>query len=145
MPEAEFGPATPFREYSFLSNPRTPKAVTESRVTVSLSGKAVRSKSSGTSITVSQVLTDETARHLLQPHQDVRVMVVDKILEVFTGFSKKSDTDRFYKRIRNYAGLWCCVHAHPGHIWYDMMFDITPRIDRHNRNWDGPWKLLTGP
>ena len=40
------------------------------------------------------------------------------------------------------------MHRNPGHIWYDMEFDIVPHVDRHNRKWDGgknKWKLVTGP
>lgn len=27
---------------------------------------------------------------------------------------------------------------------YDMWWDV-PHVDRHNRKWQGPWSLKTGP
>ena len=39
---------------------------------------------------------------------------------------------RFQKRTRIYTALWCCVNAHPGHVWYDMWWD-SQHTDRHNR------------
>eukprot|EP00976_Prorocentrum_cordatum_P069152 1179435-Prorocentrum_minimum.AAC.4 len=37
--------------------------------------------------------------------------------EVFGGFVAVEDGRRFHERLKTYAGIWCCIHAHPGHIW----------------------------
>lgn len=52
---------------------------------------------------------------------------------------------RFEERLRIYSSLWCCVNAHPGHVWYDFMWDTVPHTDRHGREQTGPWKPITGP
>ena len=57
-----------------------------------------------------------------------------------------ADAKKFSTRVKRYAGLWCCVFdAVPGHIWYDMEFDVVPHTDRHNRVWDTAWEPKTGP
>lgn len=63
------------------------------------------------------------------------------------GFEAPVDKTRFTERLRLSAGIWCCKRAHPGHIWYDMEYDLVPHKDRHNRVWDldNPWIPTTGP
>lgn len=52
--------------------------------------------------------------------------------------------DRFAARMRGYGSIWCCVHAHPGHIHYDLLWDV-PHVDKFNRVWNGTWEVKTGP
>ena len=54
-------------------------------------------------------------------------------------------TYRFEERLKEYSSLWCCVDAHPGHVWYDLMWDVVPHTDRHGRKQTGPWEPITGP
>lgn len=34
--------------------------------------------------------------------------------------------DKFRARVKQYVGIWCCIEAHPGHIYYDMYWDEKP-------------------
>ena len=52
---------------------------------------------------------------------------------------------RFQRRTEVYTSLWCCVDAHPGHVWYDMWWDQIPHEDRHKRQISDSWKPTTGP
>ena len=52
---------------------------------------------------------------------------------------------RFEERLKIYSSLWCCVNKHPGHVWYDFMWDVVPHTDRHGRAQSGPWQPVTGP
>ena len=52
---------------------------------------------------------------------------------------------RFEERLKIYSSLWCCVDKHPGHVWYDFMWDVVPHTDRHGREQKGPWQPITGP
>ena len=55
-----------------------------------------------------------------------------------------ADWDRFASRMRQYGSIWCCIHAHPGHIHYDLLWDV-PHFDKFNRVWNGTWEVKTGP
>ncbi|KAK3235360.1 hypothetical protein CYMTET_54441 [Cymbomonas tetramitiformis] len=75
-----------------------------------------------------------------------KVLAFDSMsVETFGGFADPKDLELFKKRTIQYAGLWCCIHAHPGHIWYDFWFDEIPHKDRHNRLWETPWVPKAGP
>ena len=52
---------------------------------------------------------------------------------------------RFQERGKIYTSIWCCVDRHPGHVWYDLFWDIEPHLDRHRRKMPIPWMPLTGP
>jgi len=58
-------------------------------------------------------------------------------------FHLTGDWDRFSQRMKTYASIWCCIHAHPGHIHYDMLWDV-PHTDKFNRIWT-KWEAKTGP
>lgn len=54
-----------------------------------------------------------------------------------------ADWTKFSARLRTYTSLWCCVNHHPGHVHYDMQFDV-PHVDKFNKKWDR-WEPTTGP
>jgi len=68
----------------------------------------------------------------------------EKKLDYFADANVKRE---FENKIINYCSIWCCKHAHPGHIWYDMSLDVLPHKDRHGRTFNEtyPWQALTGP
>lgn len=66
------------------------------------------------------------------------------MLGVWGGWALAEDRERFHRRVKDYAGIWCCKFAHPGHVWYDLLWDV-PHTDRHNRAMNGTWQLITGP
>lgn len=158
MPENEAGPNINFREYSFMENPLVPKEVRESEVTVELvkacGGDTACSQDgdepapSGVKKVVAEMnFSDVQIAHLLNNHKDAKVLKFSTMVGVFSGFEDTQKTERFSNRLKRYAGLWCCIHAHPGHIWYDMEFEVKPHTDRHNRIWGGEkqWEPTAGP
>lgn len=52
---------------------------------------------------------------------------------------------RFELRTKTYTSLWCCVDKHPGHVWYDLWWDVHPHRDRFDRLMPDPWVPITGP
>ena len=58
-------------------------------------------------------------------------------------FPLLGDWAKFALRMKSYASIWCCIHAHPGHIHYDMLWDV-PHTDKFNRIWT-KWEAKTGP
>lgn len=67
------------------------------------------------------------------------------MLGAFGGFADPAAAVRFQNRVKQYVSIFCCVNEHPGHIFYDFFFDVTPRTDRFNRAWTGKWEPLPGP
>ena len=90
--------------------------------------------------------TDVEIANLLSNHAGVKVLNFTSTLGAFGRHADAADAKKFSTRVKRYAGLWCCVFdAVPGHIWYDMEFDVVPHTDRHNRVWDTAWEPKTGP
>ena len=77
-------------------------------------------------------VSDVGAVKLFQPLRDVKILELTNIVGVFSGFEDQVVQTRFHRRIKEYTGIWCCISAHPGHIWYDLLWD-QPHTDRHNR------------
>jgi arabinosyltransferase len=155
--ENEFGPNVPFREYSFLDNPRMPARIRESVLTVELCQQG----EVGCADRVGPAeVRNGTVR--LQPglnDKQLRVALSDaaaryKVLKFRTMTSSlvahegRREREQFDRRIRMLASIWCCVHpapGKPGHVWYDMWWDTVPHTDLHNRVWTEPWHIVTGP
>lgn len=156
MPENEAGPNVDFREYSFFDNPSVPNKVLDSEVTVELvdacGGGAECSQGGGQAapksvkkIVAEKNFSDVNVVQLLENHKDAKVLKFSTMVGAFSGFEDPQKKEQFSNRLKKYAGLWCCIHAHPGHIWYDMEFDVIPHKDRHNRLWEKPWEPTAGP
>lgn len=159
--ENVMGKMLPFREYTFLQNPRMGKATLASRVEVEVcdAGEADAAcataasppKARAKSFKLAQGLKDADLAKIFEPFQKVKIISLNSIGTdggVFGGWSDPMVQSRFYKRATSMTGIWCCVNAHPGHIWYDMLWDMVPRPipDRHNRKRDGPWDYnVKGP
>lgn len=148
--EHHFGPPTPFRESSFLENPRTPRGVKEGRVLVDVAGTSKSPAGGGDAkyprVSVGFGTKEAGWREALGKHAGVKVVELTSLEPgTFGGFDDEATTTKFHNRLKLYAGIWCCHHAHPGHVWYDMLWDVIPHTDRHNRHWSGPWEPKTGP
>lgn len=115
---------------------------------------------------------DKEVKRIFRPLRRVKILEFSGIPPtLFAGWANEADKRRFYRRVREFGAIWCCVHAHPvrhishqamrcckgltlrllcgccrrqGHIWYDLLFDV-PHTDRHNRVFNGTFPLLTGP
>jgi len=95
-------------------------------------------------VNITAPLTDVDAKAVFAPLTTVKVLQFSSMLGLFGGFAEDATRERFYRRVRDYAGIWCCIHAHPGHIWYDLLYD-KDHTDRHNRHFNGTWHIVTGP
>eukprot|EP00887_Chlorella_sp_A99_P001666 scaffold8.g1666.t1 len=94
----------------------------------------------------SSFLNNTQAQHLKQSTVVVEVVEVrGGVARLWGGHSEAEAAKRFKRRLDVYGSIWCCVNAHPGHVWYDFFFDQVPHTDRHNRAVAGPWFPLTGP
>jgi arabinosyltransferase len=166
--ENEFGFNVPFREYSFLQNPRMPERVRDSVLTIEPCGGedvvggvgggaqggdcADGSRAAdvrGAAVRLQRNLTDAQLRAALGPLAErYSVLHFRGMAGMFGGHERGSDRLRFERRVRLLGSLWCCVKPEvgkPGHVWYDAQWDVVPHTDLHNRKWDEPWHIVTGP
>ncbi|KAK9813171.1 hypothetical protein WJX72_010080 [[Myrmecia] bisecta] len=155
MPAAEFGPDISYREFSFMNNTRLPATIAKSKLQVNICAAADASCSDGSSAAAEVTPGVVHLRPLLQDEQlltalkqaaaGVKVVHFNTMYNAFVGFANGADGVKFEKRTKQYTSIWCCVNAHPGHVWYDMWWDVQPHTDRHNRIIRGPWQPITGP
>jgi len=118
------------REYSFLDNPLTPPAVKHSQHNLTLPAPMSREAVEG-------ALKAEAAR-------TAKVLRIVQITDdVYQKALTQDEQASFQKRSMNYLGIWCCIQpltrGKPGHIWYDMMWDIIPHTDRWKQEWTTAW------
>lgn len=132
LPEAEFGPAIDFREYSFLQNPRLPKHVKNSFLEVQLCDhqsttcRVDRETRQGP-LRFPKHSSPEVFTEVFSLYKDVKVIQFSSMLDAFQGFTDKERETKFRNRVKRYVGIWCCVQSHdPGHIYYDMYWDEKP-------------------
>ena len=64
-------------------------------------------------VKLSTPVTDAAAVALFAPLRDVKILELTSIVGVFGGFADTAVQTRFYRRLREYTGIWCCIHAHP--------------------------------
>lgn len=46
---------------------------------------------------------------------------------------------------QDFTSHYCCVNKNPGHIWYDLFWDVGPHNDRFNRPIGEVWEPQCGP
>ncbi|KAL6771848.1 hypothetical protein ACKKBG_A28020 [Auxenochlorella protothecoides x Auxenochlorella symbiontica] len=56
-----------------------------------------------------------------------------------------SEVTSYNERMRSWAGAFCCVEGKPGHILYDLFWDVPGHINRFNKVQEGPWEPMPGP
>mmetsp|Transcript_8558 Transcript_8558/g.22534 ORF Transcript_8558/g.22534 Transcript_8558/m.22534 type:complete len:342 (+) Transcript_8558:952-1977(+) len=127
--EAGFKPER-IREYSFLSNKLTPHSVKTSQLNISLPPP----RGDGS---VRAALQDPAAKH-------AKVLrIIDPSPAVFQLVLSDAERASFVKRAHNYLGIWCCIRplerGKPGHIWYDLFWDVVPHKDRWGHEWQEAW------
>lgn len=59
--------------------------------------------------------------------------------------TRAEDWVKFSRRMAVATSLWCCVAQHPGHVHYDILYDVVPHTDRHGRVWNDLWVPTCGP
>ena len=84
-------------------------------------------------------------KEALGAFRGTKILHFSTMMNAFGGFDSPGTTAQFMEKIKHWTSIWCCVHAHPGHIWYDMLFDVKGHKDRHMRVWEGEWFPKTGP
>ena len=126
------------KEYSFLENPRLPEDVKSDAVIIK----------NGSTEGVKFPMTDKTLKAALgsDKYKDVKLLKFDNILDIFDGkaiYEDEIDNSKFFERVRHLTAIWCCVRPPekgvPGHIWYDIWFDVIPHQDRHMRMITKEW------
>ncbi|GAX79191.1 hypothetical protein CEUSTIGMA_g6631.t1 [Chlamydomonas eustigma] len=151
LSEEQHGPQIPFREYSFFQNPRMLPEVNKSRLTIEICPANTAGCSDGSTaaavqdgkIRVQEGLMSAQLKVALEAASSFKVLQFTTMNNAFKNFTKESDWSKFAARMRNYGSIWCCIHAHPGHIHYDMLWDV-PHSDKFNRPWT-TWETKTGP
>eukprot|EP00898_Chlorokybus_atmophyticus_P001329 jgi/Chlat1/2197/Chrsp17S02758 len=139
LPESEYGPNIPFREYSFFSNPRTPLKVKSSRVEVLVCDddsdcKQLAAAAKGAGRAQARVvphnMTDVQAKEAFGHLTDIAVLQFMSMKPShFAGFVDQDAASKFRRRMKEYTSIWCCVQPKPnlpGHIWYDIYHDQKP-------------------
>ncbi|EFN51848.1 hypothetical protein CHLNCDRAFT_37217 [Chlorella variabilis] len=145
MPENEFGPNIEFREYSFLQNQHA-AALNASVLTLDICQDA--STCADGADKLKPQLHEEALKAALTEGKVAEAKVlhfVGGIERLFGGWTDEAAGERFKRRLDRYGSIWCCVNAHPGHIWYDFFFDQLPHQDRHGRTVEKTWEPVTGP
>ncbi|PNW73352.1 hypothetical protein CHLRE_14g629000v5 [Chlamydomonas reinhardtii] len=161
FPEEHYGPSTEFREYSFFNNSRMTPAVRDDRVVVEVCDTAGAAGCSDGSKPAQLVTEGGVKKIKIAPFlssAELATALSDpavkgaKVLH-FTSmagfnfpqaFSEPGAAARFVERMKLYGSIWCCVLAHPGHIHYDLLWDM-PHTDKFQRVWNGTWDTKTGP
>lgn len=155
LEEREFGPNFEYRESSFLNNTQA-QHLKQSTVVVEVcadgAADAACCDGSAPPAVIDGVARLRPGLHEAQVAAALAALKQYKVVEVrggvarlWGGHSEAEAAKRFKRRLDVYGSIWCCVNAHPGHVWYDFFFDQVPHTDRHNRAVAGPWFPLTGP
>jgi hypothetical protein len=152
--EGSHGPHIDVREHSFLDNPRA-KELLASVLTVHTcaagddgcaDGGGEAAVEDGRLVRLRPRLSaTKIAAALKGKASEFAVIRFEDPVALFGGFEDEEAAKRFKRRMDEAASIWCCVDAHPGHVWYDMYWDQGPHKDRHNRDIGAEWQPLTGP
>ncbi|KAK9844822.1 hypothetical protein WJX74_007256 [Apatococcus lobatus] len=155
LPEADFGPNIRFRESSFLASPNLPPSVKGSQLTLRpceadggidcADGVHTQPVVHSNTVRLQTMRSDAELAAGLQAYAGVKVLHFADVVSSLRGHANNDDAIRFQERGKIFTSIWCCVDRHPGHVWYDMFWDIEPHTDRHRRKIPGPWIPLTGP
>jgi hypothetical protein len=72
----------------------------------------------------------------------VSLLRFTSITDVFSNFTNPDDYSRFFKRMQQYGSFWGLLDTSPGHVRYDMWWDI-PHEDVAGRHFD-KWEVRPG-
>uniref|UniRef100_A0A383W3X9 Nucleotide-diphospho-sugar transferase domain-containing protein n=1 Tax=Tetradesmus obliquus TaxID=3088 RepID=A0A383W3X9_TETOB len=150
--ENEFGPNLDYREASFLNSTGLPHVIKESAVNVVVCTKGkgycpepdAPGTVDGNKIFLQENLLSEQIKLTLSPVSHVQVLKFSTMQNAFGNFTQEQDYTKFLKRMHHMGSVWCCIDAHPGHIHYDLWWDI-PHTDKFGRKWDTQWQPTAGP
>jgi len=121
------------REYSFLENPRAPAELKQSRQLVAPPphlGENALDALRTPSLRATRVLHFAT-----MPDLYATLPAAEALVE--------------QQRMKSWTSMWCCskplAPKAPGHIWYDLFWDVVPHTNRHNQLVNKPWEPSFGP
>ncbi|KAG1662326.1 hypothetical protein FOA52_011484 [Chlamydomonas sp. UWO 241] len=142
---AGHGPPIEWRESSFYGNVRMSKAVNASRVVVEVcasasdagcsDGSSPAPESAGR-VRIAPGLASDKLKVALSGVAKYKTLDFTTMVSAFGNFSDPEQWGQFANRMRTYASIWCCIDDHPGHIHYDILFDV-PHVDKFNRPFNG--------
>ena len=75
--------------------------------------KAAEGAAGALQMNLTTAITDADAKAIFTPLSGIKILRFSSMLDVFAGFADDADKDRFYRRVKDYAGIWCCIQAHP--------------------------------
>jgi hypothetical protein len=111
-------PAIPFREYSFLANERTPKALKDGRLTITPDALAtlaeLKEGKGGKVLRIPKGPTDAQLKALLEPYKDTQLLHLSTVDGAFSRFEDKQLGQRFQERVLHMAGFFCCKRVKEG-------------------------------
>ena len=120
-----------FREHSFLSNPRLPASV---RASVSAQPPPAD-------------LSDASIAPLAKLGT-VRVLSFDSMPDLYASLPSVSK-EAEQRRMETWTSIWCCSvppgPRKPGHIWYDLFWDVVPHTNRFRKRVEATWEPNFGP
>ena len=122
------------RESSFLSNPRLPYAIATSRKELP---------------PPTDLAPTTLAKELLTPQMEaIKVLHFTSMGDLFATLPPLEKENEM-RRMNTWTSIWCCsvplAPRKPGHVWYDLFWDVVPRKNRHNKLVDTPWEPTFGP
>jgi hypothetical protein len=123
------------REFSFLQNPKVPAEHHHDIVHVDWTASAapgaalLGSKSDAILASLGELNSARVLHFTSMPPG------------AYGGHSDAQQEAQFVDHMRGMGGIWCCEQ--PGHVWYDLLWDVGPHKDRHGRDRD-EWKITYG-
>jgi len=114
-----YNPPIEFREYSFLSNPRTPARLVDAAVRVEVAESVAEIKKGGhkgssSSLVLPTNQNDAQLKQLLKPYEEEPLLMVSSVKDLFGGFVETSEQHAFMTRFRHILDFWCCRKVEKG-------------------------------
>ena len=143
--------AVPFREHSFLDNPRRPKdaQANTARVRVCARDEASGCAAPAGGVAMRAGMSDDEWRQALSKAglNDKPTLVLEGALEeAFGSFQDQADQSRHEDFLRKVPAPWGQItrKGGPGHVWYDFFADVTPWTDKFRRTRTCEWTPVLG-
>ncbi|KAL1518775.1 hypothetical protein AB1Y20_003059 [Prymnesium parvum] len=77
-----------------------------------------------------------------------RVLNLSYIPDLFATLPD-AEKEAAMQQMRTWTSIWCCSippkKNGPGHVWYDMFWDVVPRMNRYGKLVHEPWVPTFGP
>ena len=78
----------------------------------------------------------------------VRVLSFDSMPDLYASLPSVSK-EAEQRRMETWTSIWCCSvppgPRKPGHIWYDLFWDVVPHTNRFRKRVEATWEPNFGP